>query len=71
MDTVPGIIIFEDEDTRSFYQDFKDMKVYLPPVAYREALQQAAEEVIHQIHNIELMLKYTGIIIINLIGVLD
>ncbi|XP_035701719.1 regulator of nonsense transcripts 2 isoform X3 [Folsomia candida] len=44
MDTVPGIIIFEEEETRSFYQDFKDLKVYLPPVAYRESVQQAAEE---------------------------
>lgn len=47
MDTVPGIIIFEEEETRSFYQDFKDLKVYLPPVAYRESVQQAAEEVIN------------------------
>lgn len=45
MDFVPGIIIFEDEETRSFYQDFKDLKVYLPPVAYRESIQQVAEEV--------------------------
>lgn len=45
MDVVPGIILFEDEETRAFYQDFKDLRVYLPPVAYRESLQLAAEEV--------------------------
>jgi hypothetical protein len=42
---VPGIFIFDDEETRSFYQDFKDLKVFLPPVAYRETVQQVAEQV--------------------------
>lgn len=45
MESVPGIILFEDEDTRAFYQDFKDLRVYLPHVAYRESVQQATEEV--------------------------
>jgi len=42
---VPGIVIFEDEETRAFYQDFKDLKVHLPPVAYRDNIQQTAEQV--------------------------
>jgi len=37
--------VFEDEETRTFYQDFPDLKVYLPPVAYRDNLKQTAEKV--------------------------
>lgn len=42
---VPGIVLFDNEETRQFYQDYPDLKVYLPPVVYRENILQMQEKV--------------------------
>lgn len=41
---VPGIVLFDNEETRQFYQDYPDLKVYLPPVVYRDNILQMQEK---------------------------
>lgn len=42
---VPGIVLFDNEESRQFYQDYPDLKVYLPPVVYRDNILQMQEKV--------------------------
>ncbi|ODN04067.1 Regulator of nonsense transcripts 2 [Orchesella cincta] len=41
---VPGIVLFDNEEVRQFYQDYPDLKVYLPPVVYRDNILQMQEK---------------------------